>query len=155
LDASRNKGWVIGRYFTLYKPNDMTFPWHSWLGVSESILLFMKGKPKFNSARPDDTSFWHDTYNWSHKNLVLNETVSDRQKLEHPSIKPIPVCQDLIWKTSFYNEIIYDPFGGSGSTLIACEKLNRKCRMMEISETYCQVILDRWEKFTSQKAVKL
>jgi len=42
-----------------------------------------------------------------------------------------------------------------GSTLIACEKLNRKCRMIEISEIYCQVIIDRWEKFTNKKAVKL
>ena len=54
LDSARNNGWKIGRYFSLYKPNDMTFPWHSWLGVSESILLFMRGKPKFNSDKPSD-----------------------------------------------------------------------------------------------------
>ena len=46
----------------------------------------------------------------------------------------------------------FDLFGGSGSTIIACEKLNRPCRMMEISEMYCDVIVKRWEDFTGQKA---
>jgi len=50
---------------------------------------------------------------------------------------------------------VYDPFGGSGSTLIAAEELNRKCYMMELDPIYVQVIIDRWEQFTGQKAVKL
>lgn len=45
-----------------------------------------------------------------------------------------------------------DPFLGSGSTLIACEKTNRKCYGMEIDPQYCQVIIDRWEKFTGKRA---
>jgi len=48
---------------------------------------------------------------------------------------------------------ILDLFGGSGSTLIACEKTNRNCYMMEISEKYCDVIIKRWEKFTGKKAI--
>jgi DNA modification methylase len=50
---------------------------------------------------------------------------------------------------------VLDLFGGSGSTLIACEQLNRTCYMMEIDPKYCDVIIDRWEQFTGQKAVKL
>jgi DNA modification methylase len=50
---------------------------------------------------------------------------------------------------------VLDIFGGSGSTMIACEKTNRKCRMMEINTIYCQVIIDRWEKFTSKKVEKI
>lgn len=49
----------------------------------------------------------------------------------------------------------FDLFGGSGSTLIACEQLNRKCYMAEISPEYCDVIIQRWENLTGQKAVKL
>jgi DNA modification methylase len=49
---------------------------------------------------------------------------------------------------------VLDLFGGSGSTLIACEKINRKCYMMEISAHYCDIIVARWEKFTGKKAVK-
>ena len=52
-------------------------------------------------------------------------------------------------------EIVLDPFGGSGSTLIACEQLNRKCYMCEIDPIYCQIIINRWEKFSGEKAVKL
>jgi DNA modification methylase len=48
---------------------------------------------------------------------------------------------------------VIDLFGGSGSTLIACEKTNRKCFMMEIDPIYCDVIIARWEKFTGQKAI--
>ena len=51
--------------------------------------------------------------------------------------------------------VILDVFGGSGSTLIACEQLNRKCYMMEISPIFCDVIIDRWEKFTGKKAEKI
>jgi DNA modification methylase len=56
-------------------------------------------------------------------------------------------------KTSSKNEdIIIDCFGGSGSTLIACEKLNRKARVMELDPKYCDVIVKRWEQFTGKKA---
>jgi DNA modification methylase len=49
---------------------------------------------------------------------------------------------------------VYDAFLGSGSTLIACEKINRICYGMEIDPVYCQVIIDRWELFTGKKAEK-
>jgi hypothetical protein len=56
-------------------------------------------------------------------------------------------------KDKFYT--ILDLFGGSGSTLIACEQLNRKCYMMELDEHYCDVIIDRWQKLTGKTAVKI
>ena len=52
-------------------------------------------------------------------------------------------------------EIVYDGFGGSGSTLIACEQLGRKCYMMELDPHYIDVIIQRWENFTGKKAIKL
>jgi DNA modification methylase len=48
---------------------------------------------------------------------------------------------------------VFEPFGGSGSTLIACEKTGRKARLMELDPKYCDVIVKRWEDFTGQKAV--
>ncbi len=74
---------------------------------------------------------------------------------EHPTMKPVALCQEAIQNSSHRDSIVLDVFGGSGSTLIACEKLNRQCRMMEISEIYCQVIIDRWEQFSKKKATKL
>lgn len=73
----------------------------------------------------------------------------------HPTMKPIELCEKPILNSSKWNDIVLDVFGGSGSTLIACEKTNRKCRMMELDPVYCQVIIDRWEQFTGQKAEKI
>lgn len=152
LDAGRNQGWKIERYFAYYKPNDMAFPWHSWLGVSEAILLFSKGKPEYNSEKPNDTSFWHDTYYWTHKNLVINESKTDGQSCSHPTMKPIPVCSDLIWKYSFKNNVVLDLFLGSGSTLVACEQTGRVCYGCEIDPYYVSVCLERYVKFVGGDA---
>jgi DNA modification methylase len=62
------------------------------------------------------------------------------------------LCSWVINKFSEREDIVLDLFGGSGSTLIAAEKLNRKCYMMELAPEYCQVIIDRWENYTGNKA---
>ena len=67
----------------------------------------------------------------------------------HPTQKPIEVCIEIMERGG---DKVLDLFGGSGSTLIACEKTNRKCFMMEIDPHYCQVIIDRWEQYTGNKA---
>lgn len=71
---------------------------------------------------------------------------------EHPTMKPIELIAYLIRNSSQSKNIVLDLFGGSGSTLIACEQLNRICFMMELDPKYCDVIVERWEKFTNQKA---
>ena len=73
----------------------------------------------------------------------------------HATPKPIALCSRAIKSSSREGEIVLDVFGGSGSTLIACEQLNRTCYMMELDPRYCDVIIDRWEQFTGQKAVKI
>jgi len=73
----------------------------------------------------------------------------------HATPKPIALCGRAIKSSSREGEIVLDVFGGSGSTLIACEQLNRKCYMCELDPHYVDVIIERWETFTGQKAVKL
>ena len=73
----------------------------------------------------------------------------------HPTMKPIQLCSKAITNSSQKDDIVLDLFGGSGSTLIACEQLNRRCYTMELDEKYASVIIDRWEQFTGKKAVKL
>ena len=73
----------------------------------------------------------------------------------HPTMKPVKMCADLIKNSSRKDEIVLDLFGGSGSTLITCEQLNRTCYMMEYDPIYTDVIIERWENFTGQKAVKI
>ena len=70
----------------------------------------------------------------------------------HPTMKPPALLRRLIYHSSRPGEIVLDPFGGSGSTLIACEHLGRRCFMIEQDETYCRTIVERWQKLTNQKA---
>ena len=74
---------------------------------------------------------------------------------EHPTMKPVALCGRAISNSSKEGQIVLDPFGGSGSTLIAAEQLKRRCFMMELDPKYCDVIVKRWENFTGQKAVKI
>ena len=83
--------------------------------------------------------------------MFVDKPKANRQ---HPTMKPITLVAKCIKNSSKRNEIILDLFGGSGSTLIACEKLGRKCRIMEFDPKYCDVIIERWEKETGKQAVK-
>lgn len=73
----------------------------------------------------------------------------------HPTVKPQELLCTLLKNSSQQGWNVLDLFGGSGSTLIACEQLKRKCFTMELDPHYCDVIIQRWENFTGQKAVKL
>lgn len=73
----------------------------------------------------------------------------------HATPKPIALCSRAIKSSSRESEKVLDLFGGSGSTLIACEKLGRQCYMMELEPMWCQVIINRWEALTGKTAVKI
>lgn len=80
---------------------------------------------------------------------------ADCGKRIHPTQKPIALIDFFIKNWGDKANIVVDLFGGSGTTMIACEQLNRKCRMMELDEHYCDVIIARWEQFTGKQAVKI
>lgn len=81
---------------------------------------------------------------------------ANASEIDHPCPKPIKLWLWMIERLSFRSgALIYDPFCGSGTTLIAAEQLKRRCYGIEISPTYCDVILTRWEQFTGRKAVQL
>lgn len=102
-------------------------------------------------------------YGWNESGARLVE-VEDRKQSDvwdverpsrselHPTMKPIELVQRSLLNSSKPGSIVLDPFGGSGSTLIAAEQTNRKCRMVELDPQYCDVILERWEKFTGKTA---
>ena len=71
---------------------------------------------------------------------------------EHPTMKPVELFAYQIGNSSQEGESVLDSFGGSGTTLIACEKLNRKAYLMELDPKYCDVIVKRWQDFTGKKA---
>jgi site-specific DNA-methyltransferase (adenine-specific) len=73
----------------------------------------------------------------------------------HPTMKPPGLLRKLILNSTGINEVVYDPFLGSGSTLIACEQIKRKCFGIEICEHYVESAIRRWEKLTGLKAQKI
>lgn len=95
-----------------------------------------------------------DIFSDKQSTTVINEDKPARSA-EHPTMKPVKLLARLIRNSTRPGETVLDPFGGSGSTLIACEQLGRICYTMELDPRYCDVIIDRWEKLTGQKAVKI
>lgn len=105
-----------------------------WL--HEPCFYATAGKP-FNKGDRTTTTVW----------TVTRPTTGSI----HPTQKPVPLIEIALANSCPGNGLVLDPFLGSGSTLIACEKTNRKCYGMEIDPLYCDVILDRWAKFTGKE----
>lgn len=77
----------------------------------------------------------------------------EKEKRVHPTQKPIKMLSEILEDFTKQDNIVLDVFGGSGSTIIACEQLDRTCYMMELDPKYCDVIIRRWENLTGEKAV--
>jgi DNA modification methylase len=93
----------------------------------------------------------HEWYTDRKQSSVWNFDRPFRNPL-HPTMKPIDLIDYPIGNSSKKGDLVLDLFGGSGSTLISCSKLGRRCNLMELDEKYCDVIVNRWEEFTGDKA---
>jgi len=124
----------------IWKKNQATLSGKDYKGRYEPIIY-----GRFNNE------FYAERYKqediWEYQRTLKNDL--------HPTMKPIPLIENAIKNSSKANMKVLDLFLGSGSTLIAAEKLNRKCYGMELDEKYCDVIIERWEQFTGQKAKKI
>lgn len=128
-------------------------------------LIWVKNAPTFSMNRLD-YDYQHEPimYGWkkSHEwfgNGAMNKSIWNIDKPHksglHPTMKPIELIVNAILNSSKKGDTIIDAFGGSGSTMIAAEQTDRNCFMMEMDTHYCDVIIDRWEQFTGQKAIKI
>lgn len=72
----------------------------------------------------------------------------------HPTMKPVGLLRRLILNSTKVGDTVYDPFGGSGSTLVACEHTKRKCIMVEMDPEYCETIVARWQKLTGYEQAR-
>lgn len=130
-------------YCVWSKPNPMpSLAKRHWTWNTELVCYATRGKHTFNFPKEG-----HALSTW---------TINKKNgKTGHPTEKPVEVPAMGISHSSKEGDIVLDLFGGSGSTLIACEQLNRNCYMMELDPHYCDVIIKRWENFTGEKAVLL
>lgn len=128
-------------------------------------IVWNKNAATFSLGRLD-YDYKHEVimYTWvgKHDNTrkgAFRTTVWDIDKPRkcdlHPTMKPVELVANAILDGSHEGDIVLDAFGGSGTTLIACEQLGRKCRMMELDPHYCDVIIARWEKATGKTAKKV
>lgn len=97
------------------------------------------------------------SHNWfsDRKQTTVMEFDRPTKSVEHPTMKPIPLFAYLIQNSSQEGWNVYDSFGGSGTTIMACEQLDRNCFSMELDPHYCDVIINRWETYTGKKAEKI
>ena len=97
------------------------------------------------------------THNWfsDRKQTTVMEFDRPTKSIEHPTMKPIPLFAYLIQNSSQEGWNVYDSFGGSGTTIMACEQLDRNGFSMELDPHYCDVIINRWETYTGKKAEKI
>lgn len=117
---------VLGRCDYNYKHEPILYGWKE------------NGTHEFYGAGRCKTSVWD--FNKPTKNDL------------HPTMKPVELIEESILNSTARNSSVIDLFGGSGSTLIACEKTSRKCFMMELDPHYCDIIVARWEKYTGKVA---
>lgn len=152
------KGYTIGQATAMFTID------HEWIFVfgstAKELNLTVENKHSGNiqhgTIRNKDgtTSQSSKSVTRTHRQLgtVIRTDVERDRKFDHPAKFPVILPQSYIEAMTEAMESVYEPFCGSGSTLIACEKTNRKCFGMEIDPHYCDVIVSRWEKYTGKKA---
>ena len=129
------------------------------------VLMWLKNAPTFSLGRLD-YDYQHEPifYTWTktHHNYRAGKfrtsvwTFDKPRKCDlHPTMKPVGLVSNCMLDTTKEGDNIIDLFGGSGTTLIAAEQLNRRCYMMELDPHYCDVIIARWEKLTGNKAERI
>ena len=128
-------------------------------------IVWNKNSATFSLGRLD-YDYKHEAimYTWTkshhnYRNGKFRTSVWDIDKPRkcdlHPTMKPVELVANCILDGTKEGDVVLDSFGGSGTTIIACEQLGRKCCTMELDPHYCDVIISRWEKLTGQKAVKV
>ena len=131
------------------------------VGDIHSLIIWKKNNSTFNMGinykqKHEPCLYWKakgKTLKWSGPSNedTVWEIKREARNDFHPTQKPVDLAHRAILNHSV--GIVLDLFGGSGATLIACEKTNRNCRMMELSDSYCDVIIKRWQEFTGKQAI--
>ena len=136
-----------GNYFTSFLPQS-----DGWL------IWDKRGESGIRNNFADGEMAWcsfHTPVRIYHQLWAGMIKQDEHEKRVHPTQKPVRMLSEIMTDFSTDKDSILDLFGGSGTTLIAAEQLNRKCYMMELDPHYCDVIIARWEKLTGNKAERI
>lgn len=119
----------------------------------ELVFVFKNGKSPHTNNIELGRHGRYRTNVWDYPGIFINNKVNKANIHLHPTVKPVGLLADVILDASPRKGIVLDPFGGSGSVLLAAERTGRQARLMELEPHYCDVILYRWEQQTGQKTV--
>ena len=153
-------GFVLGRQDYQWKHEPCLYGWkdgaaHYFCDLRNETTVIEDNPQEWNKMNKAELiALLKEIYSDKVPTSIIRED-KPAHNAEHPTMKPIKLLARLIRNSTRKGAVVLDTFGGSGSTLIACEQLNRKCLMMELDTHYCDVILARWEKLTGQTAVKI
>jgi DNA modification methylase len=153
-------GFVVGRQDYHWKHEPCLYGWkdgeaHYFTDDrTQSTVYEDKGIDLKKLKKDEAIKMLEDIFSDKISTTIINEDKPTRND-EHPTMKPVKLLARLIRNSTKQGESVIDPFGGSGSTLIACEQLGRKCYTMELDPRYVDVIIDRYEKLTGIKATLL
>lgn len=151
---------MMGRQDYQWKHEPCLYGWKDGAGHyfiddrTETTVIEDNGIDLKKLKKEEMLKLLQDIYSDKISTSIIHEDRPSRSDL-HPTMKPIKLLARLIKNSSRKEESVLDLFGGSGSSLIACEQLNRHCYMMELDPKYCDVIIKRWENLTGKKAIKL
>jgi DNA modification methylase len=153
-----SKGWMF--IWTSWKVQVKWIDQLNAFGYPSNIVIWHKPGGGIRDLKKTFSSdyevalVWHRGAELEGKRIgsVWKISKDSSMKYMHPTQKPVALAEEALDKTTKTKAIVMDLFGGSGSTLIACEKLNRHARLMELDPKYCDVIVKRWEDFTGKKA---
>lgn len=128
--------------------------WVAWFGNDEGWEDYRERYEAAKKAWRKEFNYFDNTHDNMNSVWHFDRTSKEERELcgGHATPKPLALCGRAIKTSSRIGESILDVFGGSGSTLIAAEQLNRRCYMMELDPHYCDVIISRWEKLTGKEA---
>lgn len=154
-----SKGWVF--IWTTWKVLDKWLENTKGLGFPSNMVIWFKGGGGIGDLKKTFLTDYETALVWHRSAELCGKRIGSVWKVGkdnatdylHPTQKPVALAEEALDKTTKSGYKVLDLFGGSGSTLIACEKLGRKARLMELDPKYCDVIIKRWEDFTGKKAV--
>lgn len=149
---------VLGRQDYQWQHEPILYGWkpgaaHRWYGMFDKTTV-IDDEVNIKNLKKEELQQLVQHLRNERKTTVVREKKPARNA-EHPTMKPVGLITNFLMNSSRQGDIIYDGFGGSGSTLIAAEKTNRKCYMMELDPKYTDVIIKRWEDYTGETAIKL
>jgi DNA modification methylase len=147
---------VLGRQDYQWQHEPILYGWkageaHKWYGAFDKKTVIDDDIDISKMDKKQLQDVVNDYRNNSNTSVI--RMAKPKSNDVHPTMKPVALVQRMILNSSREDDVVLDLFGGSGSTLIACEKLNRNARLMELDPIYADVTIRRWQEFTGKEAV--